>query len=75
MREALRWQHRPSPEKDFVNCLIKSEFLQKMFIVVAIVSQMHVFLLVMLSVHFQKTPDTNRFADDESEALMMSKTL
>ena len=58
MREALRWQHRPSPEKDFVNCLIKSEFLQKMFIVVVIVSGMHVFLLVMLSMHFRKTPDT-----------------
>ena len=54
MREALRWQHRPSPEKDFVNCLIKSEFLQKMFIVVVIVSGMHVFLLVMLSMNFRK---------------------
>ena len=60
MREALRWQHRPSPEKDFVNCLIKSDFLQKMFIVVAIVSQMHMLVLVMLSVHFRKTPDTYR---------------
>lgn len=59
IREALRWQHKSSPEKDFVNRLIKSDFFQKIFIVGAIASQTHMLLLVMLSVHFRKTPDTN----------------
>ena len=59
MREALKWQHRPSPEKEFVKRLINTDFLQKMIIVAAIASQTHMLLLVMLSVHFRKTPDTN----------------
>ena len=54
IREALRWQHMSSPEKDFVNRLIKFDFFQKMFIVGAIASQTHMLLLVMLSVHFRK---------------------
>eukprot|EP00434_Breviolum_minutum_P040288 symbB.v1.2.035796.t1/scaffold4904.1/size33176/4 len=54
MREALKWQHRPSPEKEFVKRLINTDFLQKMIIVAAIASQTHMLLLVMLSVHFRK---------------------
>lgn len=59
MRDALKWQHRPSPEKEFVKRLTNTDFLLKMIIVAAIASQTHMLLLVMLSVHFRKTPDTN----------------
>ena len=54
MWDALHWLERPSPERDYFARLFRSGLVQKMVIILAVVSQTHVLLLVLLSIRFRQ---------------------
>ncbi len=59
IREALRWRERLSPDQNFFKGLIHSEVWQKLVILTAILTQTHILILGMVSIHFRKTPGTS----------------
>ena len=59
IREALRWRERLSPDQNFFKGIIHSEVWQKLVILTAILTQTHMLILGMVSIHFRKTPGTS----------------
>ena len=59
IREALRWRERLSPDQNFFKGLIRSDVMQKLVILTAILTQTYMLILAMVSVRFRKTPGTS----------------